>query len=83
VAPVGSLPVGSRRHATMLAVRGDQIQPLTVGWKTSAGWMVAAAWDGGRWRLRATWEAVGASDAPLPPPDLAVAGSNSGVMVTH
>jgi hypothetical protein len=67
VAPVGSLPVDSRRHAAMPAVQGDQIRPSIGGW----------------WRLRATWEAVGDSDAPLPPPDLAVAGSNSGVTVMH
>jgi hypothetical protein len=39
---------------------------LTIYWKTPMGWVAAAAQDGRQWRLRAAWEAVGASAAPLP-----------------
>jgi hypothetical protein len=52
VATVGSLPVSGRRRVATPAARGGQIWPFD-GHLEGARGLAAAAWDGGRWRLRA------------------------------
>jgi hypothetical protein len=52
VATVGSLPVSGRRRVATPAARGGQIWPFDGRLEGARG-LAAAAWDGGRWRLRA------------------------------